>query len=248
MIRRLSKAIWGGGTMLKAESIEVWRGQTQVLKDLSLELTSGAITALLGGNGSGKSTTLYALSGLVPLKSGRIWSGDTQLTGVGPRRAVAAGIAHVPQGREVFPTMSVRDNLLAGAATVKSRKLRAERMDRVMETYPMLRDKLHVAASSLSGGEQQQVAIGRALMTDPKVIMMDEPSAGLSPSMVDTLIDTIRRLGDQGLTVLLVEQNVGVAVNVAAEAIVLQAGKIAMHRPADELLRDKSVLAAYLGH
>lgn len=234
--------------MLKADNIEVWRGQTQVLKDMSLQLTPGVITALLGGNGSGKSTTLYALSGLVPLKAGRIWAGDVPLTGVGPRKAVAAGIAHVPQGREVFPTMSVHDNLLAGAATVTSRKLRAERLDRVIATYPLLGQKLKVAAGALSGGEQQQVAIGRALMIDPKVVMMDEPSAGLSPAMVDTLIDTIRRLGDAGLTVLLVEQNVGVAMHVAAEAIVLKAGAIALHRPAGELLRDKSVLAAYLGH
>jgi len=234
--------------MLRAENIEVWRGQTQVLKDLSLTLTPGVITALLGGNGSGKSTTLYALSGLVPLRAGQIWAGDTPLTGIGPRRAVAAGIAHVPQGREVFPTLSVRDNLLAGAATVKSRKLRNQRFERVLETYPVLRAKLRLAAGQLSGGEQQQVAIGRALMTDPKVVLMDEPSAGLSPTMVDTLIDTIRKLGDEGLTVLLVEQNVGVAMHVASEAIVLKAGSIAQHSPAAELLRDKSLLAAYLGH
>jgi len=234
--------------MLRADKIEVWRGQTQVLKDLSLKLTPGVITALLGGNGSGKSTTLYALSGLVPLRAGQIWAGDTPLTGVGPRRAVAAGIAHVPQGREVFATMSVRDNLLAGAATVRSRKLRHERLERVLDTYPALGAKLRFAAGQLSGGEQQQVAIGRALMTDPKVVMMDEPSAGLSPTMVDTLIDTIRRLGDEGLTVLLVEQNVGVAMHVASEAIVLKAGVIAQHSPASELLRNRSVLAAYLGH
>lgn len=234
--------------MLRAENIEVWRGQTQVLENMSLSLTPGVITALLGGNGSGKSTTLYALSGLVPLKAGQIWAGDTKLTGVGPRKAVAAGIAHVPQGREVFPSLSVKDNLMAGAATVKSRHMRQQRLEEVLDVYPMLRDKLRRSASELSGGEQQQVAIGRALMTDPKVIMMDEPSAGLSPTMVDTLIDTIRTLGERGLTVLLVEQNVGVAMHVAAEAIVLKAGRIALHRPAGELLRDKSVLAAYLGH
>jgi branched-chain amino acid transport system ATP-binding protein len=234
--------------MLRAENIEVWRGQTQVLSGLSLSIREGVVTALMGGNGSGKSTTLYALSGLVPLKSGEIYVGDRRLTGAGPRKAVEAGIAHVPQGREVFPSLTVRDNLMAGAAIVSSSKLRAERMDRVLSIYPMLSQKLKRPAGTLSGGEQQQVAIGRALMSDPKVVMMDEPSAGLSPTMVDTLIDTIRTLGENGLTVLLVEQNVGVAMYSATDAIVLKAGKIALSGPAEELLRDKSLLAAYLGH
>jgi branched-chain amino acid transport system ATP-binding protein len=234
--------------MLRAENIEVWRGQTQVLTGLSLAIREGVVTALLGGNGSGKSTTLYALSGLIPIAAGEIFVGDRKITGTGPRVAVEAGIAHVPQGREVFPSLSVKENLLAGAAIVRSSKERAERMERVLNIYPMLSEKLRRAAGTLSGGEQQQVAIGRALMSNPKVVMMDEPSAGLSPTMVDTLIETIRTLSDNGLTVLLVEQNVGVAMHSATDAIVLKAGKIALSRPARDLLRDKSLLAAYLGH
>ncbi|OWT63936.1 ABC transporter ATP-binding protein [Candidimonas nitroreducens] len=234
--------------MLKAENIEVWRGNTQVLSGLNLAIRPGIVTALLGGNGSGKSTTLYALSGLIPLKAGEIYVGDERLTGVGARKAVKLGIAHVPQGREVFPSLSIKDNLMAGAATVASRKMRLERLEKVLEIYPMLSRKLKVVAGALSGGEQQQVAIGRALMSDPKVVMMDEPSAGLSPNMVDTLIDTIRTLGERGLTVLLVEQNVGVAMHSATDAIVLKAGVIAVSRPASELFSDRALLAAYLGH
>jgi branched-chain amino acid transport system ATP-binding protein len=233
--------------MLRAEGLEVWRGQTQVLSGLSLALRQGVVTALLGGNGSGKSTTLYALSGLAPIRAGRIWLGEKDITGLGARESVKAGIGHVPQGREVFPTLTVRENLLAGGAVITNRALRNERIERVLNIFPMLRDKLRRPAGSLSGGEQQQVAVGRALVPDPQVLMMDEPSAGLSPVMVDTLIDTIDGLRSRGLTILLVEQNVGLAVHAADDAVVLKAGKIALSRKASELFSDREIVSAYLG-
>lgn len=233
--------------MLRAEGLEVWRGQTQVLTGMNLSLRTGVVTALLGGNGSGKSTTLYALSGLAPIRAGRIWLGERDITGLGPREVVKAGIGHVPQGREVFPTLSVRENLLAGGAVITDRALLAERVERVLDIFPMLRSKLKSAAGALSGGEQQQVAIGRALIPDPQILMMDEPSAGLSPVMVDTLIDTIADLRSRGLTILLVEQNVGLAVHAADDAVVLRAGQIALSRNAKELFSDRDILSAYLG-
>jgi branched-chain amino acid transport system ATP-binding protein len=234
--------------MLRAEGLEVWRGQTQVLSGMSLSLRAGAVTALLGGNGSGKSTTLYALSGLAPVRSGHVWLGDKEITGLSPREVVKAGIGHVPQGREVFPTLSVKENLFAGAAVLKSRAQRNQQVERVLEIFPMLRERLRSAAGALSGGEQQQVAIGRALIPDPRVLMMDEPSAGLSPVMVDTLIETIHNLRARGLTILLVEQNVGLAVHAADDAVVLKAGHIALARKANELFSDREILSAYLGH
>lgn len=233
--------------MLKAEGLEVWRGHTKVLSGFSLNLRPGHVTALLGGNGSGKSTTLYALSGLIPITEGKIWLGDQELTGLSARRAVIAGIGHVPQGREVFPSLSVRENLQAGAAVIGSRKTRTERIEQVLEIFPRLREKIKVAAGTLSGGEQQQVAIARALVPDPKILMMDEPSAGLSPLMVDALIDTIAALKARGLTILLVEQNVGLAAHAADDAVVLKSGAIIMSRPATELFADKEILSAYLG-
>lgn len=234
--------------MLRAEGLEVWRGQTQVLVDLNLSLRPGVVTALLGGNGSGKSTTLYALSGLAQIRAGKIWLGDRDLTGSGPREIVLAGIGHVPQGREVFPSLSVRENLQAGAAVIGERRTRARRIEAVLEIFPRLRERIGIAAGMLSGGEQQQVAIARALVPDPKVLMMDEPSAGLSPVMVDTLIDTIAALRARGLTILLVEQNVGLAAHAADDAIVLKAGAIALSRPARDLFADREILTAYLGH
>lgn len=233
--------------MLRAEHLEVWRGHTQVLTDMSITLRPQVVTALLGGNGSGKSTTLYAMSGLAPIRSGHVWLGDREITTMNTREIVRAGIGHVPQGREVFPTLSVRENLLAGAAAMKGRVQRNERFAAVLEIFPLLNMKLKDAAGSLSGGEQQQLAIGRALMPDPKVLLMDEPSAGLSPAMVDRLIDTIGDLKRRGLTILLVEQNVGLAVHAADDAVVLRSGKIVVSRPASELFSDREVLGAYLG-
>jgi len=234
--------------MLRAENLEVWRGQTQVLSGMTLSLRPAVVTALLGGNGSGKSTTLYALSGLVPIKAGTIMLDEENITGKSAREMVRAGIGHVPQGREVFPTLSVRENLLAGAAVVSDRKLRAQRIDAILATFPRLAEKLRFAAGTLSGGEQQQLAIGRALMPNPRVLLMDEPSAGLSPTMVDTLIDTIKDLKKLGLTILLVEQNVGLAAHAADDAVVLKAGQIAMTRKASDLFADREILSAYLGH
>jgi branched-chain amino acid transport system ATP-binding protein len=233
--------------MLRAENLEVRRGQTQVLTGMSISLRPNAVTALLGGNGSGKSTTLYALSGLAPIQSGKVWLGDTDITGHSARAIVSAGIGHVPQGREVFPTLTVRDNLLAGAAVVTDRRRRLERLAEVLDIFPLLRDKLTKAAGSLSGGEQQQLAIGRALMPGPKVLLMDEPSAGLSPTMVDKLIDTIADLKARNLTILLVEQNVGLAYHAADDAVVLRSGHIVLERKASELFSDRDILSAYLG-
>lgn len=233
--------------MLRAEGIEVWRGNTRVIDGLDMNVAPGGVTALLGGNGSGKSTTLFAFSGLVPVRKGRILLGERDVTGMSANQMLAAGVSHVPQGREVFPTLTVRENLETGTAVVRGRRRQRERIEAVLELFPRLRVLLRRPAGALSGGEQQQLAIARAMVPDPQVLLMDEPSAGLSPRIVDTLIETIESLRRRGLSILLVEQNVGVAVAVADRALVLKAGVIALERPAKDLFSESDLLSAYLG-
>lgn len=233
--------------MLRASNLEVLRGQTAVVSDVSFSLREGVITALLGGNGCGKTTILHALSGLLPLRRGDIFLGETLLTGKSAREILSAGVAHVPQGREVFPTMTVMENLEVGTAVIAGQCKRKQGVERVLAIFPLLKQRAGDIAGRLSGGEQQQLAIGRALVSDPKVLLMDEPSAGLSPVVIDTLIDTISHLRNLGMAVLLVEQNVGVASATADEALVLREGKIAIACPARELLNNKDLIGVYLG-
>lgn len=234
--------------MLTVTDINVWYGPTEVLRRVSFHVPAGSIVALLGGNGSGKTTVLNSLSGLVAPRSGSIRLKDEELAGRPADRVVKAGMTQVPQGREVFASMSVRDNLEMGAATRQGgREIRRD-LEEIYSLFPRLAEKRTMAAGSLSGGEQQQVAIGRALMARPQLLLMDEPSVGLSPIMVDAMIKTIKLLHqERGLTILLVEQNVGVAAAVAGTAHILKDGEIVFSGDAPALINNADVLSSYLG-
>ena len=233
--------------MLDVDHLNVWYGMTEVLRDVSFKVPSNEIVALLGGNGSGKPTVLNALSGLVLPRAGSIALGGRGLAGASTDTMVKAGIVQVPQGREVFATMTVQDNLLLGAATRHDRAAILGDIDEMFTLFPRLGERAQRRAGTLSGGEQQMIAVARALMARPRLLLMDEPSVGLAPKIVDEVIETILRLRDQGLTILLVEQNVGVAAAVAGTAYVLKDGEIAYTGDAPELINDAKVLASYLG-
>jgi len=233
--------------MLRTQHLNVWYGITEVLRDVSFEVPDGKIVALLGGNGSGKTTILNTLTGLIRPRGGSITVAGTEIAGRPPDRIVRLGVAQVPQGREVFATMTVEENLELGAATRRDRAGIAADRAEIYELLPALAKHRHKRAGSLSGGEQQQVAIGRALMSRPRLLLMDEPSAGLSPVIVGAMVETIRALHARGLTILLVEQNVGVAAAVAESAHVLQNGAIVYSGAAKELINSREVLSSYLG-
>jgi branched-chain amino acid transport system ATP-binding protein len=206
-----------------------------------------SIVALLGGNGSGKTTTLNVLSGLLAPRGGAIRFEGRPIEALPTHEVVKRGIVQVPQGREVWSGMSVRDNLDLGAATQRDRRAAKADVDEVFALFPVLRDRQSRKAGTLSGGEQQMLAIGRALMARPRLLLMDEPSAGLSPVVVQAMVATIQRLHARGLTILLVEQNVGVAAALAQHAHVLMNGEVALSAPAADLLRNPDVLRSYLG-
>lgn len=233
--------------MLEARNLNVWYGKTEVLRDVTFSVGDGKVVALLGGNGSGKTTILNTLSGVVKPRAGSISVGGRMLTGVEPSVIVKAGMVQVPQGREVFASMTVLDNLELGAATRTDRAGIRRDLAEVFEMFPRLHERRSRNAGYLSGGEQQQLAIGRSLLARPRVLLMDEPSAGLAPNIVDSMIDTIRQLHKRGLTILLVEQNVGVAAQVAETAHVLQNGEIVYTGDAPGLINNEKVLASYLG-
>ncbi len=233
--------------MLDVQHLSVWYGVTEVLRDVSFSVREGSVVALLGGNGSGKSTLLNALSGLIAPKSGSVRYLGEETTGLGAHQMVRRGVVQVPQGREVFADMSVSDNLELGAATRSNLKEIRKDMGEVFDLFPVLQERRTRPAGSLSGGEQTQLSIGRALMSRAKLLLMDEPSVGLSPRMVETVIEAILRLRQRGLTILLVEQNVGVAAAVAEQAHVLKDGVIAYAGRAEQLINNEEVLASYLG-
>jgi branched-chain amino acid transport system ATP-binding protein len=233
--------------MLDVQHLNVWYDVTEVLRDVSFTVGERSVVALLGGNGSGKTTLLNALSGLLAPRRGSVRYMGEETAGLGAHLMVRRGVVQVPQGREVFADMSVADNLELGAATRGGRKeIRAD-MAEVFDLFPALGEHRARRAGSLSGGEQTQLSIGRALMARSKLLLMDEPSVGLSPRMVDVIIDTILRLRERGLTILLVEQNVGVAAAVAEKAHVLKDGLIAYAGRAKDLINNPEVLASYLG-
>jgi branched-chain amino acid transport system ATP-binding protein len=233
--------------MLEVTGLNVWYGATEVLRDVAFDVPDGRIVALLGGNGSGKTTILNALTGMVRPRAGSIRIEGKEYIGHRPDQIVRLGVAQVPQGREVFASMSVIDNLEMGAVTRRDRRAIARDIDEVLTSFPVLREKRNARAGGLSGGEQQMVAIARALLSRPKCLLMDEPSAGLSPVMVNALVDTVLALHEQGLTILLVEQNVGVAAALADSAHVLQHGEITFSGPAAGLLDAPEILQSYLG-
>jgi branched-chain amino acid transport system ATP-binding protein len=233
--------------MLEVRHLNVCYGATEVLRDVSFDVAPGRVTALLGGNGSGKSTVLNALSGLVAPKAGTIRIDGRDVAGRSPADVVRSGIVQVPQGREVVPEMTVADNLELGAATRRDWAAIQSDAEAIYRRFPQLRALKSRRAGALSGGEQTQLSIGRALLARPRVLLMDEPSVGLSPNVVDVMIDTIKQLNAEGLTVLLVEQNVGVAAELADDVYILKDGMIGFNDVAENIINNEEILASYLG-
>lgn len=222
-------------------------GDFMILNHLSLKARRGKITLLLGPNGAGKSTVLKTLFGLLKVREGRIRLDGQDITGAPAKELLTRhGIAFVPQGRNLFGQLSVFENLELGGITL-GMKTTHERIPEVLELFPRVKERLHSAASSLSGGEQKQLEVGRALLLRPRVILIDEPSIGLSPLVVQDVFRLLRRLADQGTTVLMVEQNVRSALKMADEAIALESGRLVLHKPADELLNDPQIERLFLG-
>ena len=232
--------------MLKVDNINVYYGSIHAIKDISFEVCRGQIVTLIGANGAGKSTTLQTVSGLLHSKTGSIEFLGKSLAGVAPHRIVEHGLAHVPEGRRVFLQLSVEENLEMGAYT----RPRSEISDSIADVYsrfPRLKERRKQIAGTLSGGEQQMLAMGRALMSKPQLLMLDEPSMGLSPILVDQIFDIIKELHRAGTTILLVEQNAQMALSIADRAYVLESGKIVLSGSGEELLESEQVKKAYLG-
>jgi branched-chain amino acid transport system ATP-binding protein len=234
-------------TLLRVERIEAAYGDVTAVSEVSLEVRSGETVALIGSNGAGKTTTLRAISGLLPLRRGTIEFAGERLNGLGSAQIVARGIAHVPEGRQLFPSMTVLENLELGARSAEGKARKPESLRRVFELFPRLAERRRQVAGTLSGGEQQMCAIARGLMACPKLLMLDEPSLGLAPVMAKTIFDNLDQINDQGTTILLVEQNVLRALQLSDRGYILENGRIALAGAAADLLRSPHIKQAYLG-
>lgn len=233
--------------LLDVRGIDVRYGGVAALHGVSLHVDQGEIVALLGANGAGKTSTLRAISGLVRPAAGSVTYDGQTLTGQRADTIARRGLGHVPEGRRIFTRMTVRENLELGAYGVRDAKSSASRFSEVLDTFPRLRERLNQIAGTLSGGEQQMLAIGRALMSAPKLLLLDEPSLGLSPVLVATIFDVLRTIHERGTTILLVEQNARQALRIASRGYVLENGRIVREDAAGALLEDPAVVAAYLG-
>jgi branched-chain amino acid transport system ATP-binding protein len=233
--------------MLRLSQVDAFYGDAQALWDINLEVTSGEVVTLLGSNGAGKSTVLRAISGLLPIRKGEIVFDNTRLDKIDPFKIVGKGIAHVPEGRKIFPSMTVRDNLLTGAYDSKFWAQRVATIDKVFGLFPRLSDRRNQMAGTLSGGEQQMLAIGRGLMSNPRLLMLDEPSLGLAPKIVEMIFEIIININKDGTTILLNEQNAHIALQVASRAYVMEKGKITLSGVASDLSKNEHVRIAYLG-
>ena len=233
--------------MLEIKDLHVFYGAIHALKGISLTVADGELVSLIGANGAGKTTTLHAISGLLPVASGSILLDGTDLQKVPANTIIGLGMAHVPEGRHVFARMTVEENLRMGAYILRDQKRISENLERVYGHFPRLKERRRQLAGTLSGGEQQMLSTGRALMTDPKIVLMDEPSMGLSPLLVKEIFAIIQQLHESGITILLVEQNAKMALAVSDRAYVLETGTISMEGPAAELAADDRVRRAYLG-
>ena len=233
--------------MLKVNGIDVFYGDAQALHQLSLQVRQGEVVTLVGSNGAGKTTTLRAISGLHPVARGDIVFKDRSIVRLPAHRRAELGIALVPEGRELWPQLTVRENLELGADGKAARRHLSDSLDRVHALFPRIEERSGQIAGSMSGGEQQMVAVARALMSRPRLMMLDEPSLGLAPVIVRQVFDIIRRLHEEGLTILLVEQNLKKALEVADRGYVVETGRIAMEGAASELLDNPDIRSAYLG-
>ncbi len=233
--------------MLEVESINVFYGDAQALWDVSFDVNRKEIAILVGSNGAGKSTTLKAISGLVPPSSGEIRFEGTRIDRVQAYRIVEMGIAHIPEGRRLWPGLSVRENLELGAYIKAARSARLKTMEWVLKLFPRLKERMNQMAGTLSGGEQQMLAIGRGLLSTPKLLILDEPSLGLAPLLVGEVLETIQKINHEGVTILLIEQNVNRALTISTRCFVLELGRIVLAGTGKDLLTDERVKAAYLG-
>lgn len=233
--------------LLEIKDLEVNYGVIKAIKGVSFDVNEGEIIALIGANGAGKTTILHTITGLIQAKKGSIVFDGKELTKTPPHKIVSMGMAHVPEGRRIFQQLSVLENLKLGAYTRKDKSETASTLKMVYERFPRLEERKNQVAGTLSGGEQQMLAMGRALMSKPRIILMDEPSMGLSPLLVSEIFDIIKVINESGTTVLLVEQNAKKALSIADRAYVLETGKITLSGDAKDLINDESVKKAYLG-
>ena len=233
--------------MLEVKEIEVYYGAIHALKKLSLEVEQGTIVTLIGANGAGKTTTLKTISGILRPKNGTVTYKGTDITKVAPEKIVSMGISQVPEGRRVFQEMSVLENLEMGAYLRKDKKEILNDMENVFTRFPRLKERRKQLAGTLSGGEQQMLAIGRALMARPELMLMDEPSMGLAPLLVKEIFEIIKDINSRGTTILLVEQNANMALSIADKAYVIETGEIVLQGSAEQLMKSEEVKKAYLG-
>lgn len=232
-------------SLLQLNNIEAYYGGIQALRGITMAVNQGEIVTLIGSNGAGKSTTLKSICGQVQTKGEILFEGKN-ITAWQPHQIAAAGIAHVPEGRRIFPRLTVKENLEMGAFSVKDKKLVKQRIEQAFAYFPRLKERVHQAGGTMSGGEQQMLAIARALMMKPDILLLDEPSMGLAPVLVDQIFDIIQELNKDGMTILLVEQNAYHALKIAHRGYVIQTGEIVMHDQADVLLSNDQVQEAYL--
>jgi branched-chain amino acid transport system ATP-binding protein len=233
--------------MLKVNNINAFYGSFEALRSVSLEVVSGEIVALLGANGAGKSTTINTISGLTDVSGGTITFNDKNISDMPAHERVKEGIIQVPEGRKLFPTMTVLDNLLIGSYTENGRKKRAQTLEYIFECFPKLHERRSQMAGTLSGGEQQMCAIGRGLMSQPKILMLDEPSLGLAPIMAERIFEAIVQINKMGTSILLVEQNVLYALEIANRGYVIETGETVLQGSGNDLLRNEDLKKAYLG-
>jgi branched-chain amino acid transport system ATP-binding protein len=233
--------------MLQIKNIDVFYGDAQALWEVSLQVREKEIVTLLGGNGAGKSTTLRTISGLLKPKKGSIFLGDVRLDQIKPHQIILQGLSHVPEGRRLFANMTVEDNLMAGAYTPSAWKNRGAAIQGMVEIFPILKERRSQLAGTLSGGEQQMCAIARAMVSQPRVLLLDEPSLGLAPVIVERIFEVIQKINGNGVTVLLVEQNAHIALQIAHRGYVIETGRMVLEGIASELLQNDYVKKAYLG-
>jgi branched-chain amino acid transport system ATP-binding protein len=234
-------------TVLKIENLDAHYGQIHALRDVSLEVRKGQIVTLLGANGAGKSTTMKSISGLLKPTGGKIEFMGRDITGAAPHDIVKQGLIHVPEGRRIFKGMTIQENLELGSFTLKDDAERKKRMDHVFDLFPILGERRNQDSGLLSGGEQQMLAMGRALMVDQELVLLDEPSMGLAPFLVKEIMNVVKRLNEAGITILLVEQNAKMALKVADYGYVIETGNIVIHNEGRVLEKDESIINAYLG-
>lgn len=233
--------------ILSLENVVAGYGRLTVLHGATLQARAGAITTLIGPNGAGKSTVFKAIFGLIPVAAGAVRLAGDDVTGASPRDLLARGVVYIPQGRNIFPELSVRHNLELGGVTLRDEALLADRIERVLKRFPMLRERANRQASTLSGGEQKLLELGRGMLVEPKLLLIDEPSIGLAPLVVRRVFDELLQMRDAGVTILMVEQNARSALAISDDALVLEQGRVALAGPAADILADPRVGALFLG-